>query len=497
MAIESLTQLGDNLKQLMGKDTAVDSNPLSYSHILEDVKRFRNQMDRDYVGAQFDDPGRFYFKVFFYFNNSHRDDGSDSNLLGVSMLPDLDWDWKSKGSGNQRHQYGANAPQIWNSYKGYGNTAFGYLMNIAQEERAQELMTFISLLSNISNETPWMIKEVSGLKDVLTGYFHPMAGFKIEEEPKVITLKMLQEPYDMRISTMLNAYRDAVVDRYRKLVVIPENLRKFDMGIYIFPAPYYHLNRMEHTAVGGLSASQNYYRTGSLYIELHDCEFDILNGFEAIDTLSNEEGNMLEYSINITVGQALLTNYNEFLDACFGDYFRAAPNPEHSLNNDQSVNTIYNFHKGILSKMFGQLMEKGKSKLNNFVKRVTLGNLYGLSPKNVWDNLTSGNVGLQSIGQVKKVMDNMGVRSLTKKGAVRNLYDKVEQGANNAIRTALDWDTNRRRGGRAGGKLSGYPATGNEFPGTPDNAAQNLFGFSVGQSEPETNPLKGAKLSGY
>ena len=150
-------------------------------------------------------------------------------------------------------------------------------------------------------------------------------------------------------------------------------------------------------------------------------------------------------------------------------------------------------------------MEKGKSKLNNFVRRVTLGNLYGLSPKNVWDNLTSGNVGLQSIGQVKKVMDNMGVRSLTKKGVVRNLYDKVEQGANNAIRTALDWDTNRYRGGKTkwkhhstyGRKLSGYPVKENPFPGTPDEVAQNLFGFTIKQPEPETNPLKGAKLSGY
>ena len=500
--MDNLKDLGNSLKSMLGMDAARDANPLSYSHILDDIWRFRNQKDNEVFGSKFEDPGTFYFKVFFYFNNTHDNDiGLSSNLLGsIAGVPEDEWEWEgAKGNDKDHYVRSKNVTDMWAKYKSFQNTALGYLISMGQDDRAHELSTFINILSNISSETPWMIKGVEGLSEVLNNYIHPHTGFVVPEEPKSIKLKLLQEPYDMRITTLINSYRDAVIDKYRKLVIIPENLRKFDMGIYIFPAPYYHMTRAPKVAVGGVQSSSNYYNTGSIYIELHDCEFNILNGYEALDTLDNETGKQLEYSLEIIVGQAFITSYNEFLDACMGDIFRDVQ--EGSLNNDATVNTIYNFNKGLASKIMGQLMEKGEGKIASFAKKVVLGNLYGLSPKNIWDNMASGNVGLQTIGQMKRTLDDLGIRRMDKKGVLRNLYDTATKGVNTATRRALDWDTDKNWGKPNAmhhrKKLDGY---GESEPFMSRLQQQNAekFGFTPTKvAEPTENPLKNLKLSGY
>ena len=68
--MDNLKDLGNSLKSTLGMDTARDANPLSYSHILDDIWRFRNQRGNEVFGSKFEDPGTFYFKVFFYFNNT-------------------------------------------------------------------------------------------------------------------------------------------------------------------------------------------------------------------------------------------------------------------------------------------------------------------------------------------------------------------------------------------------------------------------------------------
>lgn len=459
-AFDKLNKLNDNVRSLLGEDGGTDLNPLSYARMLDDIDKFRNQMSGKTIGSQFEDPCPFYFKVFFYFNNSQQNGGFGSNLLCLNQLPEIDWNWKlvdgldgGKGTDSDKreksHLVGTNVEEIWSKYKQYSNTAMGYLTNNNETTRIEELTTFVNILSNISSQTPWMIQSVEGLKEVLVGYIHPITGFTIPEEPKSIKLKMLHEPYDMRISAMLNAYRNVVVDRVKKLVVLPENLRKFDMGIYIFPAPYYHFNRTDKVAVGGLYPSSNYYNTSSMYIELHDCEFDILNGLDEIDSLTINEPKYLEYSLNILVGQAYLTHYNEFMDACMGDMVN---DMFHTKNNDKTANLLYNFNKGLASKILGQAIQLGENKIEQFANRVTFGNLYGLEPKQIWDTITSGNIGLESIGQMKRTLDDLGVRNMNKKGKLGNFYRDASNAINNATRKALDWDTGSNKSGSLAGE---------------------------------------------
>lgn len=501
--MDNLKDLGKNLKNILGMETGRDMNPLSYSHILEDIRRFRNQQDEDVPGAKFEDPATFYFKVFFYFNNTHDNDiGRSSNLLGtIAGVPEDEWEWEvHDNDGGDKFVRSKNVEEMWSKYKSFQNTALGYLISMGQDDRAHELSTFINILSNISNETPWMIKGVEGLNEVLLNYIHPNTGFVVPEETRSIKLKLHNEPYDMRFTTMINAYRDAVVDKYRKLIVLPENLRKFDMGIYIFPSPYHHFNRTQRVAVGGVQPSSNYYNTGSIYIELHDCEFNVLNGYDTLDSLSNEDGKQLEYTLEILVGQAFITSYNEFLDVCMGDIFRDAE--ENSLNNDSTANTLYNFNNGILSKMLGQITERGEDKVTSFVKKIALGNLYGLSPKNIWDNITSGNLGLQTVGQMRRTLDDLGLRQMDRNGVIRNLYNNASEGVNNATRVALDWDTNKNRGKtntmNYRKKLDGYGESETFFTRMENASNPGQFGFKETKiAEPEKNKLQDIKLSGY
>jgi hypothetical protein len=63
--------------------------------------------------------------------------------------------------------------------------------------------------------------------------------FKLEDR-KSIVIKCLPDAYDNRIGTLLDLYRSICYSYTNKKEIVPANLRKFDMGIYIFNTPMYN-----------------------------------------------------------------------------------------------------------------------------------------------------------------------------------------------------------------------------------------------------------------
>lgn len=474
-------------------------NLLSYENVLRDIDGFRNGTHAA-KGYEFEDPTTFYFKLFFYFVNDPLSEeqgnlGRGSNLLGIPKggnIPGMEWKWTTSGDKNDEDKFvqGTNPQEVIRSYaKNYDNTALGYLHSTGMDAQYLALRQFIYLLSHISCDTPWVFQEITGLKDVLTSNFDPKKGISIGDEEKQIVIKCLSETYDMRLTTMMNMYRNAAYDRVSKLVILPENLRKFDMGIYVFPAPMFHMRRysvghdITGAEIGSVADSVDSYLIGSRYIELLDCEFDIGNGFDALDNLNMADGKKLDYELKINVGQAYEMNYNEFLDETFGDvvgsnnsvispihngksdkenrttinnvYTKEVYNPETRSESVQALNKKWGGaiedltnkvmsgypgqqpadERGLMGRMFGQAIGFAKSKATNFMHKLVLGNLYGLSPKNIADNILSGNIGIQTIGQVREKGTSMGIFKNGLKNS--NLYENVVQGTNEAIRTGL------------------------------------------------------------
>ena len=279
-----------------------------------DLHRFRS-VARDGFNA-LDSPDTRFIKLLFYFDNEAIDGTQNNNYLGTN--PGL---LSTDGM----------MADSWDLYK-YGS-AYAYLKNNLEIERANELTKFIDLLKSISSESPWYFKEVSGIDEALK-----RENFKVDEEKKKITITCLEDPIDHRISSLLSLYRSIVWSHARKCEILPANLRKFDMGIYLFSS----LTVGPHVLRGGEKGTtfddeswtdiktmerNDLYRSldykgiaSSKLIEFHNCEISLDSIVSGFSTLSNEDGTKQEFKIDIYYDDCYENEYNQYILDNFGDF---------------------------------------------------------------------------------------------------------------------------------------------------------------------------------
>ena len=162
--------------------------------------------------------------------------------------------------------------------------------------------------------------------------------FKLEDR-KSIVIKCLPDAYDNRIGTLLDLYRSICYSYTNKKEIVPANLRKFDMGIYIFNSPMYNDNQTDFNInpetgkIDGERIVEPYisantfrndflFRTSSKYIELHNCEIDYNSSKTGYGDLNNADGKSNEYSITIFFDDAYENRYNEFITSDIGDFIK-------------------------------------------------------------------------------------------------------------------------------------------------------------------------------
>lgn len=306
---------------------------------------------------QTETPGMSFFKIFFYFDNKGFDNSDPTNAANLLSL-DIDNNTIEGKSPWDTATYAEHT---------YANSALNYLLINGEYERADMLVQFISLLSNINTYSPWYFTELGGIGDALERKEFTETDFKIPEERKVLTIKCLPDAIDTRIGTLLDMYREICYSYSLKKEIIPANLRKFDMGVFIFNAPLFGLtrykmdpslmtnpipesmqlidnnvipnginnalnkvkealNKVKEGAVindfsnfGGNWMSSSEYCQSAKYLEFHNCEIDPNSSKSAFDTLKNDEGSQMEYTINIWYDQCYEERYNEFLVRSIGD----------------------------------------------------------------------------------------------------------------------------------------------------------------------------------
>lgn len=278
---------------------------LSYASIIRDRDMFRKSGTTS--GGEFnyaDMPGHKYFKILFYFDNGDADGLTANGSSGGLLAPT----WNLNVQQNELYQY---------------NSAWSYLKMNADDKRADMLESFVNLLSNINSESPWYFSEISGIDSALER--SQVKDFKFEEERKKISIKCLPDAFDDRIGTLLDLYRAIVWSWTMKREVVPANLRKFDMGIFIFETPTtpFHKSQpftgVESYEYASIGDAQSDYKTSYKYIEFHNCEIDYNSAKSSLGTLTNKEGVEMEYTIDISFDDCYETRYNEFLMKTLGD----------------------------------------------------------------------------------------------------------------------------------------------------------------------------------
>lgn len=319
------------------------SNLLSYSQIIKDRNNFRKAGTKS--GGDFnyfDIPGLKFFKIFFYFNNGDSDGIANDTTSGGLLAPT----WESKdANASNRHEY---------------NSAWSYLKMNCEDDRADLLQQFVNLLSNISSESPWYFSELTGIDEALDRKTIMEKDFKIEEARHKISIKCLPDSYDNRIGTLLDLYRSIVWSWQLKKEILPSNLRKFDMGVFIYNDPVSNFALLDERdtelkatpgrlypdetdlissffnskdkkdpnntskinyeySLLGPENEGNEYKSSYKYIEFHNCEIDYNSAKTPWGTLSNIEGVSPQYNIDIYFDDCYEYGYNEFNMKSFGD----------------------------------------------------------------------------------------------------------------------------------------------------------------------------------
>ena len=405
---KKVVALGGNSEQAVG---TVD---LQYKTIYNDLFRFRKLSKTDTSSSNsgdvadqmfyaLDQPGHYYFKIFFYFSNPYSDPSNplSSNLLGLKYLDEK--------SDKQIEEV---------------NTALNYLHNNMEYTRFNRLAEFIQLLSDISTKSPWYFQSVSGLDQAIERPEVSDKSFLLEDERKTITIKCLPDAYDNRIGRLLDLYRSVVYSQNLHKWILPANLRKFDMGIYIFNSPIKTIAGGRHGISDNIServletkfkeyygdeeedsceesANQSYTKlagdltiTGSKYIELRGCEIDYNSSKSAYSELDNAEGKPMEYEIIIRYDSAAEDRYDPIFRSYIGDFV-----VEDLLNGSYEVENQGEPYAGISSSkspyingvvgdpfgannqitLLDSAIGMGIGYLNTLVGKVMLGNIYGFS----------------------------------------------------------------------------------------------------------------------
>lgn len=288
----------------------------SYTDFIKDRINFKRV---DTTGPnRFDNPAALYYKIVFYFSD-------ENGLLGINNVTVNNTDESVKAAVNVTAPFTGGKEEPSSAKNNvFRNTAYNYLLLNDEIERAEYLKRFLILLSDISADSPWYFQEIGGLDAALERKVFSEGELKIEDKPRQITIKCLNDSYDNRIGTLLDLYRAACFSYQNKKEIVPANLRKFNMGILVFNAPI--------RGKGGKSGDPNnmilipdsqvnFYIPSCKLIELRNCEFDYNSAKSAFGTLNTtQDAFEPQYTITINFDDCYESRYNEIAQMVVTDF---------------------------------------------------------------------------------------------------------------------------------------------------------------------------------
>lgn len=175
----------------------------------------------------------------------------------------------------------------------YQNSALAYLKRIGQTQRYNLLKRFINTLSEINSLTPYVFQSIDGISELWT---QPFSDVLTNKQINIQTLEMI----DMRLASLTVMYRTIVFDNERKCYVVPENLRKFSMSVYIHDMRVFNELDKNNARFLKTESNQDVTKLNHIMFDLGYCEFNINSGAEFLSTVSrnNNEANINNLTID-------------------------------------------------------------------------------------------------------------------------------------------------------------------------------------------------------
>ena len=437
-------------------------DPISYRAIKNDMYEWRIRGTKGSKFNELDQPGHLFFKIVFHFWNGDaynwaEDYANHNGLLTPAWLL-LDEDSIGNASSDLSKQLTERAEA---SSKGEDpaplsgpfsqNCAYNFLIRNDELERAEKLKQFIELLSNISTYSPWYFMEVGGLDALLDRPFKHDDAYVVEA-PKQITIKCLQDGEDNRIATLLDLYRDVAYSYIWHREVLPANLRKFDMSIYIFGSPIETLHSLKNKYGATMKNSpetDDQWHTSYKRIELHNCEIDYNSSKTGYGGLNNAEGFSQEFTITLNVDDAYEYRYNTYMDRMIGDMVaidmlrntytsgldKIFVDAEQTDNEAHMTRLNKLLHPEQNIDLFRMVDDLTGNKVGSFIGGQVLGNIYKTSISDIARSATrfvqsvkSGNVGgaAKAIDEMSEVKNGWYAKSLGNINDAGTLYGRTK-----------------------------------------------------------------------
>lgn len=311
------------------------------------------------------------------------------------------------------------------------NSALAYLKRIfgtkSQESgftRYDLLKSIISNIKILNQYYDFLFEEIEGLDQIIT--LAPEHVF--DEKESKINVK-IRETVDMRVFSLLSQLRHVMYDDERMVEILPENLRRFDIFVSVFPTGYYN------NILYGINTLPKNEENTTIAIQ-----HKIL---PTIDKLCDSKIYVQDENTNLIFEKNSFKDFNNIqfeIKDCYLNFEESGKDVFGSISNIDSellkINFTFNFRFGSYSMLDNNLIEGstianaiGKdlqiaSALN---KATNVGELVrissGIELKNPWERF---NEDLKyNLEEGLKISENIIKNTFSEKYPIGNVYSKI------------------------------------------------------------------------
>lgn len=323
-------------------------------------------------------------------------------------------------------------------------------------ERLEALQNFKKALKTINNEMPWYWQSLSGLERVQQ--YNPENAYFGGDDAE-LTIGTL-ESINLTVAGLMHLYRKAVFDETKWTYILPANLRRFRMYVYVTEVRT--IKNLSEPKINGLNTAQfpdnfkpsigidnkNKGISGTqnrpyFMFSLKYCEFDIASGTSAFSELQKSPESEATGEIKIKY-EALYNMESRVLNGIVesqynGDNISPAPDVE-----DQQPDNLLDWAKGEATQKVSELSDRAVTEMKNRsinrlqeleaeAKRQTVGRL-NAEVNNIFQDFVQGVdrdlVPAQQTSNIKAaIADN--VYGLTEEG--NTIGDALNSAAKNSL----------------------------------------------------------------
>ena len=175
---------------------------------------------------------------------------------------------------------------------------------------AARISEFRKQIINIRDNAPWFMQSIKGLDKLWTNSTTMSQNFKGKDA--VLEIGTL-ESLDLKISYLADLYRKSVYDTLYMRELLPENLRWFEMNVYVaefrsITSLLYNISKNPATTVQSvIQAQSEYFNKYATFMMFHCymCEFDFSNSMPSGEYKVYDMDNQAANTFKINVGAFL------------------------------------------------------------------------------------------------------------------------------------------------------------------------------------------------